>query len=116
MDPRTSPQRANVTTEAVEETRQYGAMQRYKPGVAAAYTYWKEVAAQGLPSGQREYRRVTTLDGDERLEWKVYVVTVESIRVGIAETLDGDTLWLLLIVPANLMSPRAAFDTARERL
>jgi hypothetical protein len=116
MDPRTAPTYPHELSIAVEEIRKYGSEQRYKPGVISAYEYWKEAKARGLPSGQEDYEKVTRLDGSERLDWRLYLVTVDSIHVGIAESLDGATLYLLLVVPAKLMTVREAAEAASARL
>jgi hypothetical protein len=116
MDPRTPPTYRHELSVAVQEIRKYGSMQRYKPGVISVYEYWKEARARGLPRGQRDYRKVTRLDGTERLDWRLYLVTVDSIHVGIAESLDGATLYLLLVVPAKLMTTREAAEAACARL
>jgi|SRR5579859_126391 len=116
MDPRTAPTYPHELLAAVEEIRKYGSMQRYKPGVLSAYEYWKEAKARGLPPGQADHQKVTRLDGTERLDWRLYLVTVDSVRLGMAESLDGATLCLLLVVPAALMTVRAAAEAAAARL
>jgi hypothetical protein len=107
MDPRTPPTYPHELSVAVEEIRKYGSVQRYKPGVISAYEYWKEAKARGLPPGQQDYQKVTRLDGTERLDWRLYLV---------AESLDGATLYLLLVVPAKLMTVREAAEAASARL
>jgi hypothetical protein len=116
MDPRTPPTYPHELSVAVEEIRKYGSVQRYKPGVISAYEYWKEAKAHGLPPGQEDYQKVTRLDGTERVDWRLYMVTADSIHLGIAESLDGATLYLLLVVPAKLMTVREAAEAASARL
>jgi hypothetical protein len=101
---------------AVEEIRLYGAKQRYKPGVLSAYEYWQEVKERGLPPGEEEYETVTCVSGAERWDWRLYIVTVDRIRVGVAESLDGETLYLLLVVPSAHKSVREAAEIACARL
>jgi hypothetical protein len=116
MDPRTKPTWTGVLEEVITETKKYGGTQLYKPGVAQCGVYWKEVKALGLPTTLKIDQRVTTIDEEGRLDWKLYVATIEGIRLCFAESADGATLYLLLLVPANVMTLRETIAAGRARL
>jgi hypothetical protein len=114
-DSRTAPTYPHELSVAVEEIREYGSLQRYKPGVISAYEYWKEARARGLPRGQRDYRKVTRLDGTERLDWRLYLVTVDH-SCGYRGEFGRRALYLLRVVPAKLMTTREAAEASGARL
>ena len=80
----------------MEEPQRYGALQRFKEGMGDAYVFWKEQASKdGLPADWEHDGVVVSTQGG-RAECRVYVKTIESIRVGFAESVSGETLRLLM--------------------
>lgn len=118
MDPRIPPlpERIGVSEKAKEELSKYGRLQQYKLAIAGAVVFWQEQARlRGLPSGWDHRHIVSVHHSDERTDWRLYVETVHGIRMGFAESLDGLSLRLLLLVPTDQMSAREALDATQER-
>jgi hypothetical protein len=116
MTPRTGPTTTAETQAAVEELRRYGLRQQHKPSMVDVVAYWKEVRKFGLPEGATDRETVITERGGEHAEWRVYVETQGSIRMGIAESSDGARLLLLLLVSVQDMTIRQAVTETCNRL
>jgi hypothetical protein len=118
MKPRTPPrpERTGVSEKAKEELSKYGRLQQYKLAIAGAVVFWQEQARpNGLPSKWDHRHIVSVQHGDVRMDWRMYVETVHGIRMGFAESLDGLSLRLLLLVPTERMSAREALQVTQER-
>ncbi len=116
MKPRTAPTRPAAIQLALDELNRYGLLQQYIPAMVDVAVYWKEVKKKGLPAGEPDRLTVIVEGEGERAEWKIYVVTQGSIRMGFAESLDGATLYLMLIVSARDMTIRQAVAETCNRL
>jgi hypothetical protein len=116
MTPRTPPTSTAETQLAVEELKRYGARQEYKPSIAAVLAYWREVRRKGLPEGEPDRETVITQRGNLCREWRVYVVTQDSIRLGVSESLNGARLQLMLLVPVKDMTVYQAVSESCNRL
>jgi hypothetical protein len=119
MWPRTAPEweGVGVSQEALEELKKYGALQEFKADMTSAVLFWQETArVMGLPSSWRHRGLVMRIDDDHTEHWHVYVEKVNGIFMGFDESPDGCSLRLLLLMPAKLMTLRAALDETRRRV
>jgi hypothetical protein len=117
MRPRKAPEWKGISQEVLEELEHYGALQEFKARMTSAALFWQEIAREmGLPSHWEQHLRVTRADGDFAGDWRVYVEKVDGIFMGFAESLDGHSLRLLLLMPAKLMTLRAAVDETQHRV
>jgi hypothetical protein len=100
----------------MEELKHYGALQEFKAHMTSAVLFWQETArVMGLPSRWEHRVLVTRADGDFAGDWRVYVEKVDGIFMGFAESLDGASLRLLLLMPAKLITLRAATEDTQHR-
>jgi hypothetical protein len=117
MKPRKRPTRKGVRKKAEIETAEYGEHQRYIPGLVAAGNFCEHHAFKdGLPEDWEFRQRVTVYAGDQQANWKIYIETVKGIRLAFAESEEGETLILLLVVPTRELKVRQALTEARKRL
>jgi|ERR1700683_600704 len=116
MKPRQAPKWAAVIQLALDELNHYGAHQEYIPATVDVAAYWKVVKKRGLPEDEPDLLTVVIGQGAERAEWKIYVVTQSSMRMGFAESPNGETLYLMLLVPVKAMTVRQAVAETSNRL
>jgi hypothetical protein len=118
MNPQTPPEPGllGVGPGAIDDLRHYGGLQKYKARVSRAVVFWQESArVQGLPEGWTEVETVIRVSPPAGT-WKIYVQKVSGIRMGFAESLNGKALKLLLLIPKEEISDRAAREETRKRV
>lgn len=118
MDPKIAPdpELIGVASEAIDELSRYGRLQRHKLAMSGAAVFWQEQARRGgLPSHWKDRRTVSVLREGQRTDWKIYVQTVSGIRMGFAESKDGRSLRLLLLVPTDQATLREAVEETSKR-
>jgi hypothetical protein len=117
MKPRTRPSKVSVTQKAINEAGAFGALQQHLPGILAAGEFWEcHASIDGLPEDW-DYRGIVTVYvGTERADWKIYLEKVDGIRMGFAESMDAQTLSLLMLMPTDHMNSRQALAEACKRI
>ena len=103
MNPRKSPLRTEFSQAALDDmtahTRNHGA------NLAAAVGVWRgNLKSSGLPKdwGHEQLLQLAPLDG-RTVHWRIYVREVRDVYMGFAETLGGEVLVLLSLLPAAVM-------------
>jgi hypothetical protein len=119
MHPRTvpDPARTGIRQKAIDEVNQFGPLKAYKEGMLDATAYWQDQALVfGLPSHWEHRGIVRVHAGENHADWRVYVERWKNIRMGLAESLDGGALLLLMLMPTDQMSLSQASLEARKRI
>jgi hypothetical protein len=121
MNPRARPvpERVGVDRAVLEELARYGGRQEYKPAMTAAAIFWQDTArVDGLPESWKDAGLVVKEGGvpERQGRWRLYVKVVSGVRMGFAESEEGDALLLMLMRPAGVIGQRAAIEEVRRRL
>jgi hypothetical protein len=116
VDPRKAPSTWGVNPRVKEELVKYGTPQAFKPRLGAVLAFWYEAAEHGLPPGISHEEMISVRRGEQKSDWRLYLITKCGFRIGIAERLDGEDLLLLLLLPAKSITVADALLEARKRL
>ena len=119
MNPRTAPNLSQVDehTEASEDLYRYQPDAKFTNGMMDAINFWQETAScEGLPAHWQHWRIFTVGSGDTQANWRVYLRTFSQIRMGFAESEDGQALHLLMLAPAAVMKLAEAHEVLSKRV
>jgi hypothetical protein len=114
MKPRTAPKQAIESAEAKMELVKYADPDEV-PELAKVVVFWQETARpSGLPERWRADEPPQTDAGGA--VWRVYLKILGGFYMGFAESLSGEVLRLLLIIPIEDLTQIEALAELRKRV
>lgn len=110
MRPRKAPNEfgVGVVDEALRAADRYGARNRYRQPVDHALDVVEEYLKYGLPEELVFEDTIRVQHGSSAGDWWLYIDEVQGIYLGFAETARAESLRLVALAPAELVS-RAEF-------